>query len=240
VLAIPAEDGSAGKLMSAPSGSYAGVTVTGGTVDADLEATITIEGTPTGCTDEGTLPLDGVGMLACDAPGAGAVFASVDAEKTAQAEAESQAENGAEVPYQVNYDGQYYVYARAQVNAAELVQQITAQATREGKLQHAYSTLLSAVQRAVNRTPAEIRASLTPEQLANGRAFPSLRARPVEHPLARRPGHRRVHRLRDPARALAMDGPSLPQPGGLGTRRLRDAAQLLHAGRGVRPGQAHP
>ena len=155
----------------------AGVTVTGGRVDADLEATITIEGTPTpGCTDESELPLDGVGMLACDDPGAGAVFASVDAEKKAQAEAESQAENGAEVPYQVNYDGQYYVYARAQVNATELVRQITAQAATEGKLQHAYSALLSAEQRAVNRTPAEIRASLTPKQLDNGRANPDLRA----------------------------------------------------------------
>lgn len=155
----------------------AGVTITGGTVDADLVATITIEGTPTpGCTDEGSLPLGGAGVLMCDDPGAGAVFASVDAEKKAQAEAESQAENGAEVPYQVNYDGQYYVYARAQVNVAELEQQVIAQAKDEGKLQHAYSNLLSAMHRALNRTPAEVRASLTPQQLANGRANPSLQA----------------------------------------------------------------
>ena len=164
-------------VTSSISANSAGTTITGGTVDADLEATITIEGVPAGgCTDERSLPFDGTGVLGCDDPAAGAVFASVKAEKRAQAEEQSQAENGAGVPYEVEYGGQSFVYARAQVNVAELEQQLTAQANYEGELQHAYGDLLSGLQRMAKGTPAEIRASLTPEQLASGRENPDLRA----------------------------------------------------------------
>lgn len=155
----------------------ADTSITGGTVDASLQATITIAGESAGgCTGEGVLPLGGLGTLSCEDAGAGAVFASVEEEKKAAAEAQSEAEGGAEVPYQINYGGEYYVYARAQIDVAELEQQLTAEAKDEGALQHAYSAILGAMQRARNRTLSEVRASLTPAQLAAGREKPWLRA----------------------------------------------------------------
>jgi hypothetical protein len=105
---------------SASAGSSG--TITGGTVKAELTATIEIAGEPAGgCSGSAELSLNGSGTIGCSDPGAGGVFSSVEAEKKAQAEAESEAEGGAEVEYQIPYDGEYYVYAVAQVNVSQLV-----------------------------------------------------------------------------------------------------------------------
>lgn len=110
-----------------PGGSNA--KIISGTVSAVLTATISIEGEPTdGCTNTGQLPLNDTGTISCSDPGAGGVFASVDAQKKAEAEAQSQAEDGATVPYTVNYSGEYYVYATAQVAVEQLVQEETREA----------------------------------------------------------------------------------------------------------------
>ncbi|MEY9947913.1 hypothetical protein [Kitasatospora sp. GAS1066B] len=105
------------------SATGAGSTVVGGNIAAELTATITVEGRPApGCTGQGSLPLNGTGTMSCSAGGAGAVVASVEAQKKAAAEAQSRAEGGVSVPYYVNYAGEYYVYATAQVDVAKLVQ----------------------------------------------------------------------------------------------------------------------
>jgi len=154
--------------------------VTGGSVSADLTATVSIEGQAAGgCTGSGSLPVEGKGVLSCEVPAAGAVFASVDAQKKAQAQAQSAQQGGAEVPYQVDYNGQYYVYAVAQVNVDELEQQVTRQASTEGSLQHAYTNLLNALHRALNRTPAQVRATLSPAELSAGRDNPGRRSQYV-------------------------------------------------------------
>jgi hypothetical protein len=154
--------------------------ITGGSVSADLDATVTIEGQAAGtCTDSGSFPLNSIGLLGCDDYAAGPVFASVDAEKKAAAEQQSEAENGAEVPYRVNYSGEYYVYATAQVNVDELEQQISTQAKTEGALEDAHSALMSALQRALKRTPAEVRDSLSEAQLEAGRNNPSRQSQYV-------------------------------------------------------------
>jgi Xanthomonas XOO_2897-like deaminase len=104
------------------SASAPGSKVVGGAVRAVLTAAISIEGQPAdGCTGAGSLPLNGTGTLACPDPGAGALFASVEARKKAAAEAQSQAQNGAPVPYSVTYSGEYVVYAAAQVDVEQLV-----------------------------------------------------------------------------------------------------------------------
>jgi hypothetical protein len=115
--------------------------IAGSNVRAELTASISVEGEPTdGCTSIGTLPLNGIGEMSCADPGAGAVFASVEAEKKAEAEAQSKAENGAEVPYYVHYNAQFYVFATAQVSVARLVQvekQEAAQSPEEQAMQAA-------------------------------------------------------------------------------------------------------
>lgn len=96
--------------------------ITGGSVQAEMIASLSIEGEPTdGCTSTDSLPLNGTGEISCADPGAGGVFASVEAEKKAEAEAESRAANGAKVPYYIHYNSEFYVYATAQVNVAQLV-----------------------------------------------------------------------------------------------------------------------
>ncbi|WP_194910914.1 hypothetical protein [Catenulispora rubra] len=97
--------------------------ITGGQIAAELHADVSIEGEPAGsCDSSGQLPLNGTATMGCSDPGAGGVFTSVDAEKKAAAEAQSRAENGAEVPYYVRFNGEYYVYATAQVSVDQLVQ----------------------------------------------------------------------------------------------------------------------
>ncbi|MEY9855575.1 hypothetical protein ABH935_001179 [Catenulispora sp. GAS73] len=97
--------------------------ITGGQIAAELHADISIEGEPAGsCDSSGQLPLNNSATMGCSDPGAGGVFTSVDAEKKAAAEAQSRAENGAEVPYYVHFNGEYYVYATAQVSVDQLVQ----------------------------------------------------------------------------------------------------------------------
>ena len=96
--------------------------VVGGAVTAVLNAAISIEGQAAdGCTSTGSLPLNGTGTLSCADPGAGAVFASIEAEKRAAAEAQSRAEGGAPVPYSVAYRAEFSVYATAQVDVEQLV-----------------------------------------------------------------------------------------------------------------------
>lgn len=96
--------------------------IDGGQVTADLTATIQIDGESTdGCASSGSLELNGTGELACSDPGAGGVFAEVKAEKEAAAEQESEDEDGAEVPYSVPYSAMTYVYATAQVDVSQLV-----------------------------------------------------------------------------------------------------------------------
>jgi hypothetical protein len=164
-------------VTSAISVNTAGAAITGGTVEATLTATITVDGAPAGgCVGEGGLPFGGTGTLDCVSPGAGAVFAAVDEEKKAQAQAESAAEGGAAVPYQIDLAGQFEVDARAQVNVSELEQQLMAQAKAEGELQNAYDSLLSGLQRIFRSTPAQWRSILSPEQLASGIENPNLRA----------------------------------------------------------------
>jgi hypothetical protein len=97
--------------------------ITGGQIAAELHADISIEGDPAGsCDSSGQLPLNNSATMGCSDPGAGGVFTSVDAEKKAAAEAQSKAEGGAEVPYYVHFNGEYYVYATAQVSVDQLVQ----------------------------------------------------------------------------------------------------------------------
>ncbi|MEZ0114532.1 hypothetical protein ABH920_008567 [Catenulispora sp. EB89] len=96
--------------------------ITGGQISAELHADVSIEGEPAGsCDSSGQLPLNNTATMGCSDPGAGGVFTSVDAEKKAAAEAQSRAENGAEVPYYVHFNGEYYVYATAQVSVDQLV-----------------------------------------------------------------------------------------------------------------------
>lgn len=97
--------------------------ITGGQIAAELHADISIEGDPAGsCDSSRQLPLNNTATMGCSDPGAGGVFTSVDAEKKAAAEAQSRAEGGAEVPYYVHFNGEYYVYATAQVSVDQLVQ----------------------------------------------------------------------------------------------------------------------
>ncbi len=89
----------------------------GGSVTADMSATVTIDGQDAGgCSSaQSTFPITGStvsGTLSCSDPGAGAVFTSVDAKYKAQAEAESRASGGQVVPYRFPYA------AHAVVNAA--------------------------------------------------------------------------------------------------------------------------
>ena len=106
--------------------------ITGGQIAAELHADVSIEGQPAGsCDSSGQLPLDNSATMGCSDPGAGGVFTSVEAEKKSEAEAQSKAEGGAEVPYYVHFNGEYYVYATAQVSVDELVQDEQKQQTED-------------------------------------------------------------------------------------------------------------
>ncbi|MFF4952035.1 hypothetical protein ACWC2K_22975 [Streptomyces chattanoogensis] len=92
--------------------------LTGGTVTAVMRATVTIDGQDAGgCTSpRSTFPLTGntvSGTLTCSVPGAGAVYAAVDARYRAQAEAESQASGEPPVPYRILYAAHPVVSAAA-------------------------------------------------------------------------------------------------------------------------------
>ncbi|AJT62272.1 hypothetical protein T261_0583 [Streptomyces lydicus] len=92
--------------------------LTGGTVTAVMRATVTIDGQGAGgCTSpRSTFPLTGntvSGTLSCSVPGAGAVYAAVDARYRAQAEEESQASGGRPVPYRFPYAAHPVVSAAA-------------------------------------------------------------------------------------------------------------------------------
>ena len=111
-------------VSSDVSSSDPKATISGGKVEAMLNATVAIEGTPAGgCTATAQLPLNGTSEISCDDAGAGAVFSEENAEKKAIAEEESEAEGGGQVPYTVSSSGQASVEAIAQVDVQELVEE---------------------------------------------------------------------------------------------------------------------
>jgi hypothetical protein len=89
--------------------------IVSGKVDAQLSASITIDGRPGGlCTSSGPLTVAGTavsGQLGCSSPAAGAVFLAVKTEKEAQARARG---GGVVV---INYGASVQVYATAMVQA---------------------------------------------------------------------------------------------------------------------------
>ncbi|MGH3546002.1 MAG: hypothetical protein ACRDPW_08785, partial [Mycobacteriales bacterium] len=92
--------------------------LTGGQVNATLTATVSINGRPAGsCTSAAQLPLNGSGQISCQNPGAGAVFASVEATEKARAQALSRARRGAPVPYTIAVTGIATVNAVAHTQA---------------------------------------------------------------------------------------------------------------------------
>jgi|GEM_PF-6643456 len=106
--------------------------LTGGEVNATLTATVSINGRPGGsCTSAGKLPLNGAGQISCQNPGAGAVFAAVQAAEKARAEALSRARGGAPVPYTVATTGIANVNAVAhtQAEVEQMVRAIDAEKT---------------------------------------------------------------------------------------------------------------
>lgn len=107
------------------SSSSAKTQIEGGTVTAEMDAQVEINGTPAGdCEGSGTLPVDGSGTLECFDAAAGPVFEEQEAQAKAQAQAESEAEGGAEVQYEVDYTGEAFVTAVVELQVAELVQQV--------------------------------------------------------------------------------------------------------------------
>jgi hypothetical protein len=112
-------------VSNAVNSSTSGARVTGGNVTAELTADVIVDDQPAGgCTSAGPLPLNGTGTMSCSAASAAGVFTATEARKKAQAEQQSQAEGGAPVPYNISFSGEYYVYATAQVDVEELVQQV--------------------------------------------------------------------------------------------------------------------
>jgi hypothetical protein len=107
------------------SPSQANTGITGGTVNADLSADVTIDGQPAGgCTGAGPLPLNGTGTMSCSVPSAAGVFNATKAQKAAEAEQQSEAEGGVPVPYSISFGGDFFVYATAQVNVEELADKV--------------------------------------------------------------------------------------------------------------------
>lgn len=100
-----------------------GATVKGGSVTAQLSASMTINGMPAGsCTGMGPLPLNGAGTISCTNPGAGPVF--IQANETAKARARASARPGTIYRWTVNSRAATKVFARAQVNVDKVVQDL--------------------------------------------------------------------------------------------------------------------
>jgi hypothetical protein len=99
--------------------------VTGGSVTAQLVATVAVDGISAGgCENASTLPLNTTSTISCDDGAAGAEVASETAKKKAQAQAESEAEGGAQVEYTVDCTGEALVTALATIQVAVLVQEV--------------------------------------------------------------------------------------------------------------------
>ncbi|AJC60612.1 hypothetical protein [Streptomyces sp. 769] len=92
--------------------------LTGGQVTAVMTASFSIDGRSAGrCTSSpSSFAVAGAtvsGDLSCSDPGAGPVFASVEAQKKADAQARSRANGGRPVQYRIPYNAQWLITARA-------------------------------------------------------------------------------------------------------------------------------
>ncbi|MFD8983019.1 hypothetical protein [Streptomyces sp. NPDC059564] len=98
-------------------------TVTGGQVQAEMTASVQIDGQGAGgCTQTASLSLNGTSDISCFDGAAGPVFAADEAQKKAQAQAQSSAQGGVPVEYTIASTGQAFVTATAQVDVSVLVQ----------------------------------------------------------------------------------------------------------------------
>lgn len=95
-------------------------TLKGGTVNGQLVATFSVDGrTAGGCSSASALPLKGSAAMGCSAPGAGGVYAAVEAQKKAQAQSRSRACR-CSVRYGVPYTVDWQVLALADVRVEVL------------------------------------------------------------------------------------------------------------------------
>ncbi|MGI8627297.1 MAG: hypothetical protein ACR2J5_12115 [Geodermatophilaceae bacterium] len=103
--------------------SVTGGTIAGGTVSAQLTATMIINDLPAGsCANVAPLPLNGAGSIACQNPAAGAVFVQADA--AAKARAEASAAPGTTYTWTIDSRAQVEIVASAQVNVKKLVEDL--------------------------------------------------------------------------------------------------------------------
>lgn len=107
-------------IVTNTASTRAPTTVIGGQVTATMTATVSIDGVPAGgCTQVGSLPLNGTGSISCSDPEAGSIFNEANA--IAKAKARATATPGSTYTWTVYSYAPVEVLARAQVNVEKLI-----------------------------------------------------------------------------------------------------------------------